>query len=675
MPSDQRFDFSTLPAPPTQEPEAIPSVQPPRFDFSTLPPIGDRNYSTGIPTGSPSYTERAEGLDPVSRGVDKALMETAVEMGAAADKATGYGWRVPVKMWLDGKTREEMIDEVEAERRELRAYLEAEGGMLEGTSRAVAEFLAYFLPAGAALNGARAGAKIATALRVVDPKKAQGLAMVAEAEMASLFAENMAFAPDEARLSNLVESVPGLRNPITQYLAAREGDIGAEAVLKQNLEAVGVGILTIPLMYGVSAAKNAGVKKLRKEKVRSANPTTKQLREEVLVEGVGEDEALRLSRTKGLFGDDRRAVKAVVDEDIARLQQKVREGGSAEEALRELDVVFQRMDPEQEVFPSTARVGIEDSVRNPVRGIRKQQAHTAFAAEEWFRKSQEAIEEKNRLTGQKILRRGQELLVDHAGAVKAKLLKEAGEAGEEAVMRFELAAGSTAKADWVFQKWRSELYSPIGGGRGLMSRGDREILDKVIQYRRGYEIARTRPAASPTLGGHAGPQLSADAFLDGLEGVRNAIGVEKFAEVTKRANRYFDAMKEQLEELRSGGLISDGEHALLERFDYQPRQLVQRVDPIEKVKIGGETVSVRSSGVQPLGKAGERLLETDSAFLLAQVISRTQSRIAKNDAAKALGKVAEEMPIGNGFVSSKSIQGKYEDWISRGRGNQDPVHG
>ena len=664
MPTEPRFDFSTLPASapmPTPD-ELAPVAQPQRFDFSTLDrPLGS-NYSIGIPSESDTYTGRAAELDPVSRGVDKAFMGMAVDMGAAADKATGYGWRAPVKMWLQGMTYEEMVDDVEAERRELRGYLEQEGGMVEGMSQGVTEFLSYFLPAGVALNGARAGAKVASVLRVLEPGKAKMVGAAAEAEMAALFAENMAFAPDEARLSNLVETVPALRNPITRYLAAREGDVGAEAVLKQNLEAVGVGILTAPLMFAVDAAKTTGVKALKKAKEAPKKPTTSEIREEVLTgtkyvvpEEIDKDEALWLHRAKGLFGDDKKAVKSVVDEDIARLQQKVRDGGNPEEALAELQEIFMRMDPQQEVFPDTARVGIEDSVRLPVRGVRKSQAHTAFAAEEWFRKSEEAIDAKRRLTGAKILKKGHELLVDHAGGVKTKLLKEAGEAGEEAVMRFELAAGSSAKADWVFQKWRSELYSPIGGGRGSMKRQDQRTLDRVIQYRRGYEIARTRPAASPTLDG--GAQLSADAFLNGLEGIKNEIGPAKYAEMTRRTNRYFDAMREQLGELHRSGLISDAEQAVLERFDYQPRQLIQRVDPIQKIKIGGEPTSVSSSGIEPLGKAGERLIETDSAFLLAQVVSRTQSRVAKNEAAKSLGKVAKEMLEGNGFIAEKRFKG------------------
>ena len=76
--------------------------------------------------------------------------------------------------------------------------------------------------------------------------------------MAALTAENLAFAPNEARLSNLIESVPALRNPVTGYLQADAGDVGAEAVLKQNLEALGMGVLASPLVMALGKFKDGG---------------------------------------------------------------------------------------------------------------------------------------------------------------------------------------------------------------------------------------------------------------------------------------------------------------------------------------------------------------------------------------------------------------------------------
>lgn len=55
-------------------------------------------------------------------------------------------------------------------------------------------------------------------------------------------AENIAFSPDEERLSNLIESVPALRNPFTEFLQADPDDNEALARFKMSLESVGLAL-------------------------------------------------------------------------------------------------------------------------------------------------------------------------------------------------------------------------------------------------------------------------------------------------------------------------------------------------------------------------------------------------------------------------------------------------
>lgn len=73
--------------------------------------------------------------------------------------------------------------------------------------------------------------------------------------------------PHEERLSNLVESYPSLRNPITNYLAARPEDANAEGRLKNALE----GIVMDTVLVGALAAVAKGIRLYRAGDLRGAN--------------------------------------------------------------------------------------------------------------------------------------------------------------------------------------------------------------------------------------------------------------------------------------------------------------------------------------------------------------------------------------------------------------------
>lgn len=64
-----------------------------------------------------------------------------------------------------------------------------------------------------------------------------------------------AFDPHEERLSNLVEKYPRLSNPVTDYLAARDGDGEAEGRFKNALEGLALGSATEALLHAVRAVK------------------------------------------------------------------------------------------------------------------------------------------------------------------------------------------------------------------------------------------------------------------------------------------------------------------------------------------------------------------------------------------------------------------------------------
>ena len=91
-------------------------------------------------------------------------------------------------------------------------------------ARDLIQFSAGFFPANRALKGVGA------------------LGTIGRGIVAGGAADVTVFAPDEERLSNLVQSIPALRNPITEFLAASPGDTGPEGRLKNLLEGSALGV-------------------------------------------------------------------------------------------------------------------------------------------------------------------------------------------------------------------------------------------------------------------------------------------------------------------------------------------------------------------------------------------------------------------------------------------------
>lgn len=69
-------------------------------------------------------------------------------------------------------------------------------------------------------------------------------------------AENLTFNPYEDRLSNLVQSVPALENPLTEYLSADAEDSEVEARFKMTLEGLGLGAAVDGLFAVARSARN-----------------------------------------------------------------------------------------------------------------------------------------------------------------------------------------------------------------------------------------------------------------------------------------------------------------------------------------------------------------------------------------------------------------------------------
>lgn len=87
-------------------------------------------------------------------------------------------------------------------------------------------------------------------LKLLTPVTKKG--KLAEITARGVAAEQLAFSPEEARLSNLIQEYPQLQNPVTEYLQADPDDTETEGRFKMALEGAGLGLAVETIIKGFS---------------------------------------------------------------------------------------------------------------------------------------------------------------------------------------------------------------------------------------------------------------------------------------------------------------------------------------------------------------------------------------------------------------------------------------
>ncbi len=114
----------------------------------------------------------------------------------------------------------------------------------------VARFVAGFIGGGKLLKGWKA---------------ASTTGRVAKAAAQGAISDFTVFDPHEQRLSDLIQKVPALQNPVTEYLQTNPDDSAAEGRLKNAVEGVVPGVLVDGLVLGMRSLRNVrGMKQATK---------------------------------------------------------------------------------------------------------------------------------------------------------------------------------------------------------------------------------------------------------------------------------------------------------------------------------------------------------------------------------------------------------------------------
>ena len=226
--------------------------------------------------------------------------------------------------------------------------------------------------------------------------------------------------------------------------------------------------------------------------------------------------------------------------------------------------------------------------------------------------------------------------LDVSAEVKKRLLADGGEDGRQAVIRHDLMRGSSAKSELIYTEKAKDIYDDL-------AKAEEKVLDRIIQSRRTIVVERINPDIKSSGGLGEQPHK---AYLQALEIADPA----RFKKLNARADIYFKAMQSQLADLHKHGLVSnEAFKAITDNGDYSPRRFIQHMDPDRTFDFGGRKVSVADSGIKRLAEGSIQSMENKSRLLLQDVVARTQKRIARNEANKALIDLAEQNPE-NGIV-------------------------
>lgn len=93
-------------------------------------------------------------------------------------------------------------------------------------------------------------------------------------------ADFSAFNEHEERLANLIQEVPALRNPVTEYLSSSQDDGFIEGRLKNSLEGLGLGVATEGMIRGLKAMRAARIAKRSELDPRASLPARAEVEQD-----------------------------------------------------------------------------------------------------------------------------------------------------------------------------------------------------------------------------------------------------------------------------------------------------------------------------------------------------------------------------------------------------------
>lgn len=210
------------------------------------------------------------------------------------------------------------------------------------------------------------------------------------------------------------------------------------------------------------------------------------------------------------------------------------------------------------------------------------------------------------------------------------------------------AHGASAAAKMQFEEAYEKIYKykvtvKVKGGLKVsyeaLSTKDRNDLDEIIQAKRFIAIDTNREARGldPITHPNFNNKDKSEKFLSGL---RKELGDEKYNDLVRRADLYFETYKSLLKNVYENGLISKASYDSMSDIDYQPRVFLQFVTNFN----GDLQSNKRSNNIDSGGLSADQIknlkegdansLVLNSEFLLMNSLSSRSKAMAMNNVNK-----------------------------------------
>ena len=218
----------------------------------------------------------------------------------------------------------------------------------------------------------------------------------------------------------------------------------------------------------------------------------------------------------------------------------------------------------------------------------------------------------------------------------AKRLLSATPEGDQAIGQLNASRGYSAESKTQYDDAEKHIAE-------YLPHDTEELFANYLQAKRTLEIETAKGEGTVQ---HTGG-MTMDEAQDFVNQIETALPSKNSKAIKLSAQRYWDAMNNQLAQLKDEGLITEDEFKVLSEQgkNYSPRRFIQHIDP-DRVSVNnrGRRVSVSDSGLERIDTGSEEAMINNWRLLLAETTSRTQARIFKNRASKELYNFAKAHP-------------------------------
>jgi len=267
-----------------------------------------------------------------------------------------------------------------------------------------------------------------------------------------------------------------------------------------------------------------------------------------------------------------------------------------------------------------------------------------------------------------------EKLLDRQTRIKDLISGISSKEARKSIALLVTKAGASGYASFRFKQADKKIYNGL-------SKEDTVILDSIIYSRRISSINenRAKEGRDSYIGKDGYGKLEADNDLSLIE---LQLGVEKFLELSKRADEYFSEFDKSLKRMRDAKLISEEVYLNLKDYEYSPIKTIKYLIPegvsssdIDRVAI---TTGVTSDAIKKLSDSNDSDVIMDSRWLLMTNLSMVEGIVFENrllnsfnDAIKSATEAEAEVIAE--FVLDNPVVKKNEDGTTKRKYDSAPT--